>query len=350
MAVDSITCDALRDYITKYYEKNNKMPKLDRMAGRLQITKYVLAQALRALVIEGFLNQNYNKYTLNPDYASKTDSRIVEDGRERTKDIVLVCIRICMLLIGTVAVCASVHFTGIWLTDFMKPVIAWGLSGIMVIFSVAAFEAIMIFKENQNTFLIIIFSILWLIVLCFSMISTIAGQYNIHIYKNNKKIESSDSKYRERLILDNMRKEEKEIEKQMTQKAGRLDFLNDLIINFDLSILEERANKKIYDSTIKEIHRLENEMRILRDLLSGIREKINQYIWIESSEIIVVMSEEKSFYEWIGLIFDISSDKVQFWLSVFPAVFVDIIAPLSFAIGMFLKRKKRKSYKKPLTF
>ena len=43
-----------------------------------------------------------------------------------------------------------------------------------------------------------------------------------------------------------------------------------------------------------------------------------------------------SFYVWLGIMLKVKPMLVQFWLSVFPAIFIDVIAPLSISISLFL--------------
>lgn len=45
------------------------------------------------------------------------------------------------------------------------------------------------------------------------------------------------------------------------------------------------------------------------------------------------------FYSWFGSMFNVSGDLAEFAMSAFPAVFIDLIAPVMLAVVLFLRRK-----------
>ena len=107
-------------------------------------------------------------------------------------DFILISVRILMAIIGIGAVILSIYYTYVWLAEFLNMFLALLLSTIMIAFSVMAFEVMVIFWQNKQRGVIPLFCLLWLVVLIFSMISTIAGQYNsrmsIEIEEKNKKV------------------------------------------------------------------------------------------------------------------------------------------------------------------
>jgi len=50
----------------------------------------------------------------------------------------------------------------------------------------------------------------------------------------------------------------------------------------------------------------------------------------------------KNFYSWLAGVIGIASDKIQFGMSLFPAIFVDLISPVGIAMALFLRNKYRK--------
>jgi hypothetical protein len=47
------------------------------------------------------------------------------------------------------------------------------------------------------------------------------------------------------------------------------------------------------------------------------------------------------FYSWLAKVLGISKDIAQFWMSLFPAIFVDIISPSALAIAFFMGKNER---------
>jgi hypothetical protein len=325
--------DRLKSYIRRYWLNNNKFPKLELIKERFDITGHQLTELLRLLEYDGFIDRNYCSYKLNVEE---------EIERKESKDWILMILRIIMVVIGVGAITLSVYYTGIWLLEFLNPFLAFLLSTIMVAFSVGAFEVILIFRENRQKLFIVPFAILWIIVLCFSMMSTVAGQYN---QRMKKQIIDASENYETYYKIDELKSylnEEKRIEKQLEAKRQRLEKLNNIIDEFDLEKLNDEKNKKIYDQTVYEIHRLEGQMRVLR---TELEEKANRRIEFMKKQDTGITGEtfieEIDFYDWVAGIFNIEARFIEFWLSVFPAVFIDIIAPLAVAVGMFLNRRRK---------
>lgn len=336
--------ERIKNYIIRYCREYKKFPKRNHIIQKMGVTKYQVDNIMKILVHQEFLDKNYNHYAIHEN--NKHNKKITfKNIIEKKNDLILISIRILMIIIGIGAIILSTYYTSIWLFSFLPVPLAVLLSTIMVAFSVASFEAIIIFKENRQGFMIIVFSVIWLIVVCFSMVSTIAGQYNARMkYEEENFTEKSEEKHQE-TIYDSYIIEEEEIKDQMEKKNERLKYLNKFIIQFDSEMLLEKENMRMYNKTLDEIHRIENELRILRDELKEKRDRKREFLEQQrESGIMVAAIEEKesisaSFYMWLAFVLSLDPTHIEFWLSVFPAVFIDIIAPLAVAVGMFLKRK-----------
>ena len=44
------------------------------------------------------------------------------------------------------------------------------------------------------------------------------------------------------------------------------------------------------------------------------------------------------FYEWLGGVFGVPTEKVHFFISILPAFFFDVISPIAIALFLFLRR------------
>lgn len=349
---DKIILDQLKEYFERYWDGHKSIPKFKLIKNKFDLSIYKINKLMDVLANTGFLIKKYNHYYLNEKsngHKKKFSFKeIKEKVTEKKNDIVLVVLRFLMIIIGLGAIILSIYYTSIWLFSFLPGGLAILLSSIMVAFSVAAFECIIIFKENNQRILIVIFSAIWLIVLCFSMTSTVAGQYNARMKTEISNFSKKSEEIHSSSVLKSYINDEEEIQKQMDQKNKRLDYLNGFIISFTIEMLKEKENKRLYNQAADELHRLENELRILRDNLEAKRQRRRDYLEDQKESgvnVVAAEAEEKasaSFYVWLAGIFSIDAVLIEFWLSVFPAVFIDIIAPLAVAVGMFLKRKENK--------
>lgn len=337
---------SIKEYILRYYKNHGKMPKMNFIQDKFKLTKYQLSQYIKVLTDRGFLKQNYNHY--KPDLIRERKIKF----KERFKgDIILIALRIIMLFIGIGAIILSVYYTAIWLMEFLNPILAILLSAIMVAFSVGVFEVIIIFKENKQYLFMLPFIFLWIIVLCFSMISTVAGQYNQRMENTNEDIVEKSSNILDRKGYEILLDEQNELKERIQDKKDELKPFESIMSTFET--VEDRENNKwLYWDTYEKIKKINKNIEKLRNDLIAKRNEIKNYYEEKkeegkAAESIEETTEKKiSFYIWISSILNIDAKYIEFWLSVFPAIFIDIIAPLAVAVSMFLKRKRFKEENK----
>jgi hypothetical protein len=163
------------------------------------------------------------------------------------------------------------------------------------------------------------------------MTSTIAGQYNSRMdtinkrYENQKNIESSNREYLEY--------KEQKIELQDSLKILKDEYTTyqSMLSKYDTQEKIEQ-NKIVYETILWRKNKAFGEMSTIMSLLKKLR---------ENKEVRKVVDKSvPDFYMWVGDIWKWGPNKIQFWLSIFPAIFIDILAPLSFAVVIFVRRRK----------
>jgi hypothetical protein len=198
----------------------------------------------------------------------------------------------------------------------------------MVTFAVCAFELIILFKQSKHFLLVGIFIILWIVVTVFSMVSTVAGQYNA-------KINLLTDRYKEEVIQrdqDNSRSEflEQKKEYQDTLQILRKDisYYGSLLSEFNTR--EAIAKDQIrYNSISWNYRKIKNEIEILSKKLSTLRQSKVKHS---------IKKSAPDFYMWVSNLWGWDPEMIQFWMSIFPALFIDLIAPISVAVFMFVKK------------
>ncbi|KKK97031.1 hypothetical protein LCGC14_2656830, partial [marine sediment metagenome] len=106
---------------------------------------YETPQAIDLELLSRHMRDLLNGETVRiPYYNFKTGNRegISRELSLGEKDILLIVIRIVMAIIGIGAAYLSMHYTRMWLLEFLSPFLSTLLSSIMILFSVASFETI----------------------------------------------------------------------------------------------------------------------------------------------------------------------------------------------------------------
>jgi len=322
-----------------------KFPKLQWIEKWTGLSYSKVVEALRILEAEKFLTRNYNQYQLNPQRPKPVSKKapVISKKKQSKKksNILLIVIRIVMAVIGMGASYMSMYYTRLWLLEFLPPSLATLLSTIMILFSVASFEALLIFWANKKMFPIVIFSVVWSVVLIFSMVSTVAGQYNSRIVRREEITEERIEITHTRLTLESYETEEVELTESLAEKRVELKASSILYSQFDT--LEKRKDDwRFYWNTKKAMDDSTAKIEEIQTRLQEIRERKRQLI--EENRKSAGITEETdrlvydSFYVWIGEVLRAKPMMVQFWLSIFPAIFIDIIAPLALAVSLFLNK------------
>lgn len=267
------------------------------------------------------------------------------------KDYILLILRGIMIFIGIGAIIISDYYTTIWLMEFLHISLAILLSTLMILFSVGVFEVILVLRENKQFVIISMCVFLWLVVVCFSMMSTVAGQYNKRIININQNIINNSATIIDKEGYDLLIKEEKEIEEKIREKKEEKKPFISLMSDYE-TIEDREKDKFLYWDAYEKIKQINIDIENLNNELKLKRKEIKDYYENKKQKGETIGAtdktqiQNKSFYEWIASIFKIDSQYIEFWLSIFPAIFVDIIAPFAIAIGMFLKRKKQNETEK----
>lgn len=315
----------IRKIILKYYKENNQFPKIDYISELAGIKYRKVIAILRKFEKTGFLKRNYNQYIIDSSYREKNIKKVIP----------IIVIRIAMLFIGIFAAYMSIYYTANWLFEFLHPVLSIILSGTMILFSIIAFEMIIILFGRKQFAISSIFIFLWVIVLIFSMVSTVAGQYNQRMANFNEKIFEKKDKINKNSELESYNIIEADLVDRMNYKKQEYDTLNNLLSEFD-TLEKRKKNSSFFWDTYKRLKVAEQDLKKIDDRLNEIRKKkldnvLDLGVGTEAS-----IENWPPFYSWLGGILDVRPDFVEFWMSVFPAIFIDLIAPLALAISMFL--------------
>lgn len=373
-----LTQSQIKEAITKLIEVYGRFPKIEELARELKTNNYQVQQHLKGLVHNGFLLRQGNWYMLNPTnqlsepakpvpmklppslFIDEKAAPLVKEVQqynwaEKMEDFEVLenpwtipILRIIMGIIGVGAVFISMYFTFIWSVEVMPWLLAALLSGIMVGFAVFSFEIVILFitqttpEEWYNGLIAVAFFILWIIVTAFSITTTIAGQYNQHALT----LQATTQKYK-KVNVGRTQWDLLELEKSTTN--ANIANLNVEITKYNDTLKglnpQNKTTRRLWDDTQWQLSLANRKMTKLTDSLNNTitQEKTQLESNPESTSADTTTGKIPDFYGWIsGLLKGkMSREQVQFWMSLFPAVFVDIISPAALSIALFLHKKRR---------
>jgi hypothetical protein len=246
--------------------------------------------------------------------------------------------------LGIGAAIMSAYYTQIFLFESLNSFFSWLLAILMVSFSVITFGLIAlmlsgsIIKNWTKYILIMLFAILWFCTVSFSMVSTIAGQYTMR----------AEKQYIEITEINKTKIDTNKIQLQV-------DARNDLVARKEearkrLSGLYEAAAIALHiPEKIKEtwtsiqtriLATQENILAIDKDI-EKTREQ-ERILLKENPLASKGVEKQDTFFRWIAGLFHGDAGMMQFWLSLFPSVFLDIISPVLLTLFVFMKNNRKK--------
>lgn len=336
----------LRYLIGRYYQHKEKFPSIDWLKKQMNISKNALIALLRSLEEDGYISRNYAVYRVEEKPPVKEKAPVVKEVEEKVQKVkekiktmnwAVTLIRVVMAVVAVGAIVMSLYFTAQWLMSFLSSVLSWMLSGIMILFSVFAFD-IIIYVWNDRKWLSGILVLPWLLCILFSITSTVAVQYNSRIetftsekvYKHTQEVKTRSMAVWEEQIED-LKEQRTALNKELTIYQKELSEYAS-----EEKRIEEGKNNFYWDAYGK-IQRIKKQINDINGEIKIIQNRMLNTVEESADE---TETYTPSFFAWIESMFGVSGDKIEFWLSVFPAVFIDIIAPLAMAIALFLHKRK----------
>jgi len=257
-------------------------------------------------------------------------------------------IQLLMGIIGIGASVISIYYTTVWLLEFLPWAFALLLSSIMVGFAVSAFETVILFLSGQVTrsriaqwSITLGFIILWISVTFFSIFSTIAGQYNKFVLNlQDKAKQGMDTG---KMNWESLQEQKQDLRMRLNEYRENVKTYTE--ISKTMQGLEKRIeNEKTWAENQYRLRKANEEIRTILTELNKARNE-EQILLKESKDKGIILGitadteDIVNFYGWIAKIFDIDKNKAQFFMSLLPAVFVDIISPAAIALALFLRNK-----------
>lgn len=361
--IDEEFLSSVREHLLSMYKKDGRLPSIRFVAAHFGVSEYRMNEVFRLLVHGGFLRRNYSRYKMSenttpvdpvleeavealveegsPDSIPQTETpRGSVDPREGWSVSV---IRIVLGFVGLGAIGMSVYYTSIWFFEYLPPSLAILLSTIMVTFSTMAFEVVLHLVEMRRRILAAGFLILFVMVLLFSMMSTVAGQYNKQVEVRRELIEETSQGAYSKVAYEALLDQERRIEDQIRNQDSLRSVHQKLFESYDA--IGKVIDPEGFADAQEQLNKIDNTIAQLLQQLSV--KQSERTTFLSKAGVVGVTPdssiEAPSFYVWVASLVGREDrvDLVQFWISVFPAVFIDLIAPFSLAFALF-KQKRRK--------
>ena len=320
------TIDLLKNYINEFYKKHNKKPSIQILKMILKTKGLIVSDS----ALKNILNENIEK--------EEVKEEIKEKRKEKKETNLLKCtFSFILLVIGVVCTCVSIYYSCFWLLQYNESaILSLSLAASMVIFA-AVLPAIRIYFKNKQG---IKSYVMMCVVIFLSILSTIAGQYNLRIQKENKIVKENVSINNNTVLYNQLLKEETDYKKELDRKRKEATIYEEMLNKFKTPEDREKYKFEWWDANRKmiavneEIKSIVNKIDNVQHDIKNMLKKENLVNITKGTEI-----EAGSFYEFLSQILPINARMIEFSMSMIFAIIVDFLAPLCIYMGIFLLRK-----------
>jgi len=231
-----------------------------------------------------------------------------------------------LITVGVGAIYMSFRYTSQYLQEYLDKYSAMILSFTMAVFATSAFEvAVILWQHHKARAMPSILLALWFCVTVFSMNSTMAVNYNGYRIMKQQSLEAKSEENSGRLLLP-------VIDEQINTVARQIDVMEQSINNY---IGTEGYSEWRASVMRKELEELVSKRDVLVVEKKEILSKTPEAAIIEDTT-------ERTYFDSVAEITNMKPETFSFILNAFPAIFIDLIAPFSFAAALMLLGDKKK--------
>jgi hypothetical protein len=326
---------AVKSAISNYYSKYKRLPTITTIVNKTGLTKEIVRRCVDQLKSDKELKKaGPGRPPIKQEDLEgfKPDSELINISN-KNKHVRLLFYKIILILIFFGSITISGYYTMTWCRHYLHISLSVTIAAIMVIYSGIGPNLIYKLWKNKNNFIAIISCLSWIIVLFFSMFSTVAGQYDKFI-----KVELSQKDISERsgAILNAQYENTEDMVDYLKERVRSLERQKTDLADLNRRLLSGPSSR----NTAVTLEANRNTLSKININIAELTSKIMALGEIKNNTLIISESKEikyESIFDWLSGIFKIRADILQLIISIWPAIFLDLIAPLCLLIFETLK-------------
>lgn len=321
-----MTMNELWVALNKCADENGRFPSVQVFSEYSKLPYETISKVYRRWLQENKLIRNGNYYDFPNNKKIELQAKIQEKpllqkikseglkslNSKEKKSFTQILVRILTGFIGFVLVACSVHFTYDFNSLAMDKIWGFLLSFAIVVFTSFAFT---ISSYIDKKFTKVAISILWFLGIAYSVFTAVSGQFN-----DFRQYTASDTT----VVIQNQEKILKSQLKAAELKQDKLSHWRDeeakYTANTDLKT-ENPGTWRTIQNGVLELSKVENEIK-------DIQEKLLNNISVDNTS-------NETVYNWLSGFLHVNAAIIQFIVTLFPALFIDLCSSicLTFALG-----------------
>lgn len=231
------------------------------------------------------------------------------------KPVLALCLALAATSIG--CMCISTLHTATYLLDYADTFSSWLMSAVITIYCSCAFEVVLLFLDRQRKLLAAIFAFLWLLVLLFSMATTVSvfyDRYNKSLVEAQAEGKTDDSA---RLKLQMLQKKEAALREDIAFKRRDIEYRQEKDYATAQVRVELERLQSALQATLSEMEKVVFETPVAA---------------LDASK----ATKREGVFAFLARITGVDGGLLEFIMSALSAVFINLISPLSVSVVVSL--------------
>lgn len=243
-------------------------------------------------------------------------------------------LRIMFALVGLGTTIVGIRNTAVFTATVFPMPFCYILSGVIALFMIGAVPAVIYLWGHGRKPFACVLTPIWLVVTLFSMFCTIEGMYSIQKDNFIEAETVSNIDTTNKTLYNEYENQAKAIQNLIDAKQITLNRYNKEIAGYGTQEAIQ-ADLRNYNRLATNIAAAEKFIQGQTAELTKVTEKKTTLLGKQENKKIVV----KSFYERIEEMCGIKAFLLQFIVSCFAAIILDILGPISMSLAMYLKKE-----------
>lgn len=272
----------------------------------------------------GFLRKLQDRSNVKYDTKQEEVPEVVVEKlslkKKKDSTIITLCVFLSFTSLGSMYM-STLH-TATYLYDYVDVISSWLMSACITSYCSTAFEVVLLFWERKKKFLPFVFGFLWVLVVTFSMVTTVSvfyDRFNFNEYKTQEDVtKESEEENRNREVINVLKEKEELLKDSIAQKKKDIEYRSSL----EWGTRQQQKELEVLQKELNDIYSKKEEL--VTNTYQAVKEK---------KEVKIV---KESLWAFLGRILHIDSGVLAFVMSVLSAIFINLISPFSFTVVMSL--------------
>ena len=313
-----MTSSAIYMLIHSMYELSGKFPSVEDICRKTGCNKNDIQN-----VLNHFVKINRLRFE-NGEYSFINE-------RKKSRLMFNIC-RAIMAIVAISCILCSIRFTYTFNKLTMPKVWGFILSASMIVFTSFCFT-VREYLLNQNKIKQAkLFVGLYIMGVTYSIFTAVAGQYNDYLIQNKNTVQIRLNNAVNDRTIELLEEQKKSYFEQIENYELQIKSQQKIIDNLSESPERKYEYNNTWTNSIELINGYNTKIQELQNEIKIIDSKLIESVNIENDE-------DKNIYDWLAKLFHINAGMIQFLISLFPAIFIDLITPFAINFAFIDKSK-----------